>query len=214
MDEDVAIINTNTRSEKIKNFFIKNKNKLILIVLVVILVFVGFFGYSEYKNKEKIEISNEFNTVIIKYSEANKEATLRKLVNIVNKEDPTYSPLSLYFIIDNRLISDQTKINNLFDILINKTSLEKEIKNLIIYKKGLYNADQTDENSLLKILNPLINSKSIWRSHALYLMAEFFYSNNEKEKSKDFFQKILTIENANTNIIREAQKRISRDLSE
>ena len=132
MDEDVAIINTNTRSEKIKNFFIKNKNKLILIVLVVILVFVGFFGYSEYKNKEKIEISNEFNTVIIKYSEANKEATLRKLVNIVNKEDPTYSPLSLYFIIDNRLISDQTKINNLFDILINKTSLEKEIKNLEI----------------------------------------------------------------------------------
>ena len=72
MDEDVAIINTNTRSEKIKNFFIKNKNKLILIALVVILVFVGFFGYSEYKNKEKIEISNEFNTIIIKYSEANK----------------------------------------------------------------------------------------------------------------------------------------------
>ena len=98
--------------------------------------------------------------------------------------------------------------------MINKTSLEKEIKNLIIYKKGLYNAYQTDENSLLKILNPLINSKSIWRSHALYLMAEFFYSNNEKEKSKDFFQKILTIENANTDIIREAQKRISRDLSE
>ena len=42
----------------------------------------------------------------------------------------------MYFIIDNKLIDEKKmKINELFDILINKTSLDKEIKNLIIYKK-------------------------------------------------------------------------------
>ena len=28
MDEEVSIINTNTRNEKIKNFFVNNKNKI------------------------------------------------------------------------------------------------------------------------------------------------------------------------------------------
>jgi len=29
MDEDITVINTSTRNEKIKNFFIKNKKKFI-----------------------------------------------------------------------------------------------------------------------------------------------------------------------------------------
>jgi hypothetical protein len=45
-------------------------------------------------------------------------------------------------------------------------------------------------------------------------VAEYFYSKNEKQKSKEFFNKIFTIENANQDIKNEAQKRLSRDLSE
>ena len=69
------------------------------------------------------------------------------LINLVDKKDPTYSPLSLYFIIDNDLIADRNKVNELFDVIIKETSLQKEIKNLIIYKKALYNADKGDEIS-------------------------------------------------------------------
>ena len=36
----------------------------------------------------------------------------------------------------------------------------------------------------------------------------------EKEKSKEFFNKILLTENANQEILKEAQKRLNRDLSE
>ena len=71
-------------------------------------------------------------------------------------------------------------------MIINKTSLEKEIKNLIIYKKALYFADKINENELLAILNPVINSDSVWRSHSLYLMAEFFYSKNQNKNQKTF----------------------------
>ena len=67
---------------------------------------------------------------------------------------------------------------------------------------------------MLKILNPLINSKSIWKSHSLYLLAEYFFSKNEKQKAKEFFEKIITLENGNPQIKAEAQKRLQRDFSE
>jgi len=214
MDEDLSIINTNTRNEKIKNFFLKNKKKLITFLLVFILILISFFGYKEFKKRQKIQISNLYNSTILSYSKKNRDLTISNLEEIILKKDTTYSPLSLYFIIDNGLIDNSSKINSFFDILINETPLEKEIKNLVIYKKGLYNADQVDENTLINILNPIINSESVWRSHGLYLLAEYFYSKNEKKKSKEFFETILKTENANQNLIIESQKRLSRDLSE
>ena len=214
MDEDISIINTNTRNEKIKNFFVQNKKKIFAIILVVIISILAFFAFGEYKGKKIKKISDTYNSVVIDYSENNKEKTAESLVQLVNKKNPTYSPLSLYFIIDNKLISDNDRINELFDIIINEISLDKEIKNLNIYKKALYNADNSNENDLLNILNPLINSESVWNSHALYLMAEYFYSKNEKQKSKEFFNKIIDLENANQEIKLESQKRLSRDLSD
>ena len=140
--------------------------------------------------------------------------TLNSLIEIINEKDPTYSPLSLYFIIDNNLVSDQSKINLLFDILIMDTSLDAEIKNLIIYKKALYNADNAQESDLLNLLNPLINSNSVWKSHSLYLMAEYFYAKNQNQKAKEFFNQILSLENSNPDIRLQSEKRLNRDLSE
>ena len=132
MDEDFTIINSNTRKEKIKNFLITNK-KIIsyFLIFILILIFI-FFGYQSY-NKSKIKnISDEYNSAIMEYSQNNKGKTTDILVNIVNKKNPTYSPLSLYFIIDNKLIENKNDINGLFDILIDKTSLDDEIRYLII----------------------------------------------------------------------------------
>ena len=102
----------------------------------------------------------------------------------------------------------------MFNIIIDETSLDDEIRNLNIYKKALYNADNSNEVELLNILNPLIRSESIWKSHALYLMAEYFYSKNEMQKSKEFFNQIINLNEANQEIKLEAQKRLNRDLSE
>ena len=214
MDEDISIINTNTRNEKIKNFFIHNKKKIISGLSFIVILLISYFAYGEYQDRKKIKISDSFNTITINYSESNKEKTAKDLIQIVNEKNSTYSPLSLYFIIDNELISEKNKINELFDVIIYETSLDEEIKNLNIYKKGLYNADDVNESDLLNILKPLINSESIWKSHALYLMAEYFYSKNEKQKSKEFFNQIISLENANKEIKLESQKRLNRDLSE
>ena len=214
MDEDLSIINANTRNEKIKNFFVNNKNKIISGIIILIIIIVGVFSYDKYLINKKKDISDSYNSIIIDYSEKTKEKTASSLIEIVNKKDPTYSPLSLYFIIDNNLVSDQSRINSLFDILINDTSLDSEINNLIIYKKALYNADNAQESDLLNMLNPLINSKSVWKSHSLYLMAEYFYANNQKQKAKEFFNQIIALENSNPDIRLQAEKRLNRDLSE
>jgi predicted negative regulator of RcsB-dependent stress response len=214
MDEDLAIIDSNTRNEKIKNFFILNKKILISLVLLIVIILIGHFAYDDYKKEKKIEISNQYNSVIINYSQKSKKTTKEALVELINKKDSTYAPLSLYFLIDNKLITDQNMINQLFDIIIEDVSLDAEIKNLIIYKKALFNADNSDENQLLDILKPIINSESVWKAHGLYLMAEYFYSRDEKQKSKEFFTQILTLANANKDLRIEAQKRLNRDLSE
>ena len=214
MDEDLSIIKSNTRNEKIKNFVLNNKKSLIALLIIFFVIIIGFFSYKEFKKSQTIKISDIYNSTTINYSDETKDETINKLIEIVNKKNSTYSPLSLYFIIDNRLILNQKEINDLFNILIKETPLEKEIKNLIIYKKGLYNAGKVDENELLEILRPLINTKSIWTSHALYLIAEFFFSKDEKQKAKDFFNKILEIDNANQDIVKETRKRLSRDLSD
>ena len=214
MDEDISIINSNTRQEKVRNFFVNNKNKIISTIVVLVIILVGAYSFDSYKTNKKKEISNKFNSTTLSHSNNTKELTIQNLVEIINEQDPTYSPLSLYFIIDNKLISNQSEINSYFDILIKKTSLDEEIKNLVIYKKALFNADQAQESDLLNILNPLINSKSVWKSHALYLMAEYFYSKDQKQKSKEFFNQIASLEDANPDIKLQAQKRLNRDLSD
>jgi len=214
MDEDISIINTNTRNEKFKNFFVNNRNKLISTTLVIIIILVGAYSFDKYQTNKKKEISNKYNLTTLKYSENSKDITAKKLIEVINEQDSTYSPLSLYFIIDNKLITDQSEINGYFNVLIEKTSLDKEIKNLVIYKKALFNADQAEEGDLLSILNPLINSASVWKSHALYLMAEYFYAKDQKQKSKEFFNQIISLENPNSDIKLQAEKRLNRDLSE
>ncbi len=200
--------------KKLKIFFISNKNKLIFGIIILLVGIVGVYSFDKYQINKKQGVSDTFNLVTIEYSENNKEKTTTKLIEIINEKDPTYSPLSLYFIIDNVLITDQKQINELFDILIDQTSLDDEIKNLVIYKKALFNADQSSEGDLLNLLSPLINSKSVWKSHALYLMAEYFYAKDQNQKAKEFFDQIIGLENPNPDIRLQADKRLNRDLSE
>jgi len=214
MEENFSITNANSRNEKIRNFFANNKKKLILTIIILIIIIIGVFSYDKYTTNKKKEISDKFNSITIEYSENTKDKVISSLIEIINQKDPTYSPLSLYFIVDNNLITDQTKINSLFDILINNTSIDREIKNLIIYKKALYNADNAQESDLLNILNPLINSKSVWKSHSLYLMAEYFYANNQKQKAKEFYNQIINSQYSNPELRIESEKRLSRDLRE
>tara|TARA_B100000902_G_scaffold123678_1_gene123687 strand:+ start:35 stop:676 length:642 start_codon:yes stop_codon:yes gene_type:complete len=213
MDEDLAIINSNTRNERIKKFFLNNKKKFLATIISFIILILSFYLYQIYENKNRLQLSEKYNSAIIEYNKIEKQKTISTMKEIIENKDSTYSPLALYFLLDNNLIDNKEEINNLFDTII-QISLETEIKNLIIYKKALYNANFVEEKELLEILKPIIQSESIWKSHGLYLVAEYFYSKNEKQKSKEFYEKIISTSNANKDLILEAQKRLIRDLSD
>jgi len=211
MDEEIELINTNTRNQRIKNFFVVNKKKIIISMIFLVVIIIIYFIIIEVKDRNKIKLAENYKKITIEYLADNKKDVKDKLIKIIYKNDTTYSPLALYFIIDHDISTKKGEINNLFDQVLDKTVLDKEIKNLVIYKKALFNSDFSSEAELLNILKPILNSESIWKSHALYLMAEYFYSKGEKEKSKEFFNEIVEAENSNSNIKAESQKRLNRD---
>jgi predicted negative regulator of RcsB-dependent stress response len=214
MDEELTIISNNTRNEKIINFFKKNKNKLILVLSTIIFLIISFLFYENIQKKRIIELSDKYSLATVNFISGKKDKAKITMIEIINNKNKTYSPLALYFLIDNKLVESREDLNKLFDLVISIKKLDQEIRNLILYKKGLHSADFLEENELIKILNPILNSKSIWKSHALYLAGEYFFHKNEKQKAKEFFEQILILENSNQVIKKETIKRIQRDFSE
>ena len=214
MDEEISIVNTNSRNERIKNFFINNKKKIAILISAFLIILISFFIYSSVKKKNKLALADKYNLVTSELEQMNRADVQNQLLEIINEEDGTYSVLALYYLIDNKIIVDREKINDLFDKVINEIKLEREIKNLIIYKKGLFNSDTENENILLEILNPVINSDSIWKSHALYLLGEYFYYRNENKKAKEFFLQIVNLESSNQKIKLQTQQRLQSDFTE
>ena len=213
MSEESQIVANDQSNNSFKSIFLSKKKSIISSVTVILLVLFSYFFYSDYKKDQKIKISEKFNFVIINFKIKNPEISISKMKEIIDTKDPTYSPLALYFLLDNNLLNNKTEVNKYFDILINDVDLDKEIKNLIIYKKGLYNSETGSEEEILNIFKPLINKDNLWRSHALYIIAEYFFSKNEMQKSKEFFEKILELKNSNPQIKLETQKRLQRDFS-
>ena len=212
MDEDIEIINQNTRKLLIKNFFKKNYKKILFLFSFLIFIIIFYFGFKELQDKKKNKIAEKFNNIIFDKKLTDKNDIKSKMIQIVNAKDNTYSILALYYLIDNKLSDNQNEINKLFDLVI--LISKKEDKNLIIYKKALYNSDKLSDNEILSILQPIINSDSIWKQHALLLMADLYFSSKQFNKSREFLNKILNLEISNQNIKTDVQKRLNRDFSE
>ena len=115
---------------------------------------MGIYSFEKSKERAKIKLANKYNLALIDLNPDNKQKTIDEMVSVVKSNDATYSPLALYHLLDNNLLENNEEINILFNELIEKTTLDNEIKNLIIYKKALFNSDLVSENELLKILNP------------------------------------------------------------
>ena len=214
MDQEVEIISSETRKEKIKNFIINKKKTIVSAVIFLLLILFSFFFYQEYKKENREFLANKYNATIIENETGNKSKVLNSMKEIIEDKDKTYSPLAFYYLLDNDLIKSKEEINKYFDILINEIGLDRENKNLTIFKKGLYNSEFANESELLNILNPIIKSESIWKPHALYLMAEYYFAKKEKQKSKEFFEQLINLEDISLKIKIEAQKRLRSDFGE
>ena len=178
----------NSMQHKIQQFIKKNLKNLIVFIALLILILFGFFFYKDLQKKEELKISENYIQASIKFEENKKAQAKEFLENIINKDHKFYSPLALYFIIDNNLETDPLKIMNYFDNVLSIRSIEKENLNLIKIKKAIFLFDLADEEKIIDLLNPVINSDSVWRNMAIKLMSDYFLSKDQTTKANEYIQ--------------------------
>ena len=176
--------------------FLKSNIKLIIILLVfILLILFSFFFYISFQEKKHLAISEQYNNATILISQEKTDKGKILLENIIKEKNKFYSPLALYLLIDKKIEKDQDKIIEYFDSVIEIKAIDKENINLIKIKKALYLFETKNEKMVIKTLNPIINSDSIWRVQATNIMIDYFLSNNEKLKADEY---LLLLKNSKT----------------
>ena len=176
--------------------FLKSNIKLIVVLLVfILLILFSFFLYISFQEKKHLAISEQYNNATILISQEKTDRGKILLENIIKQKNKFYSPLALYLLIDKKIEKDQDKIIEYFDSVIEIKAIDKENINLIKIKKALYLFETKNEKMVIKTLNPIINSDSIWRVQATNIMIDYFLSNNEKLKADEY---LLLLKNSET----------------
>jgi predicted negative regulator of RcsB-dependent stress response len=181
------ILNNNFQ-KKIINFIKNNLKKIIISLLVLIIIFLSFLFYNNLQKKKEIKISEKYTEATILFKQQETDETKLLLENIINKNHKFYSPLALYFIIDNNLEINPLKIISFFDKVLSINSIDSENLNLIRIKKAIFLFSKGNEKLIIETLNPIINSDSVWRNIAIKLISDYFLSKDQKIKANEYIQ--------------------------
>ena len=181
------ILNNNFQN-KIINLIKKNLKKIIISLLVLIIILLSFLFYNDLQKKKEIKISEKYTEATILFKQQETDETKLLLENIINKNHKFYSPLALYFIIDNNLEINPLKIISFFDKVLSINSIDSENLNLIRIKKAIFLFSKGNEKLIIETLNPIINSDSVWRNIAIKLISDYFLSKDQKIKANEYIQ--------------------------
>ena len=179
-------IDNNLNQNKFSIFYKKNKTKILIFLFSLPVILIIFFGYNFYNEKKNTRISNQFNDANILLENDRKQESKKIFISLINEKHLFYSPLSLNVIVENGLIENQDSLLELFDKILNIKSLDKETKNLYRFKKATIFSIQAKENEMLKTLNPIINSKSIWKENAIKFLEVYFLQKGDFLKAKEY----------------------------
>ena len=198
-----------TRKSKLKKIYESNKILIYLFIFIIIIFFSYFSYYLGNKEKERILLSENYVEAKIYLENGSKIEALDLLKNAIFANDATYSTLSFFMILDQNLIKDYKELTSLFNHLLENNKFDKEIKNLLVYKKALFSSDHVDESELLAEIKPLLNKENLWRPHALLLLGDYFVSKKEYVKAKEFYIQILSINNLQSDLYKQAKSQLA-----
>ena len=190
----------NTENKSLKNFILSNKKKLSLLIGIIFFLLIYFWWVDNAKKKDRYKNSEDFIAAKIFLSNNENQKSLEVLKNIISTNDEVYSPLSLFVIIDRNLEENRENVLKYFDQIISINSLEKEDLNLLKLKKAIYISDSADEKDLFEMLNPILNSDSVWKYKSLKLLGDYFFDKKEYIKAKQYYSEILTLEDPNIDL--------------
>ena len=197
-----------TKKSKLKKFYEVNKILIFSVILILIIAIASISFYSETKEKKKILLSNNYLTAKVYLENGDRNEVKNILKTIIFANDSTYSTLSLFLILNENLIVDQGELSNLFDHVLENNKFEKEVKNLIIFKKALFQSNFVSELELLDAVKPLINTETVWKPHALLLLGDYFASKKEYLKAKEFYVQILSLKNLHKELYYQAKSQL------
>ena len=132
------------------------------------------------------------------------------LKKIIFANDSTYSTLSFFLILKENLITDQEELSNLFDHILENNKFEEEIKNLMIFKKALFQSNFVNELEMVESVKSLINAETLWKPHALLLLGDYFVSKKEYLKAREFYMQILSLKNLHNEFYEQAKSQLVR----
>lgn len=182
-----------TKKSKLRRFYDSYKILIFSSIFLLLTVYASFSFYLIKKENEKIYLSEKYIQAKIYLENKNYNEATNILKEIIFSNDSAYSALALFLILNENLIEDNNELSVLFDHLLLNNNFEKEIKNLLIYKKALLNSNFSNESSLLEEIKPLLNSETLWKPHALLLLGDYFLSRKEYSKAREFYLQILSI---------------------
>jgi len=197
-----------TKKSKLKKFYEVNKILIFSVILILIIAIASISFYSETKEKKKILLSDNYFAAKVYLENGDRNEVKNILKTIIFANDSTYSTLSLFLILNENLIVDQGELSNLFDHVLENNKFEKEVKNLIIFKKALFQSNFVSELELLDAVKPLINTETVWKPHALLLLGDYFASKKEYLKAKEFYVQILSLKNLHKELYNHARSQL------
>ena len=185
-----------TKKSRLREFYESNKIWLYSAIFSLIIIIASYSYYKDNKERKKISLSENYIEAKVYLENGDTTKAVEILKKIIFSNDPSYSTLSFFMILNEKLIVESNEISKLFDHLLEKNSFDKEIENLLHYKKALFKSNYVDEEKFLEEIRPLLNDKeTLWKGHGLMLIGDFYFSRKEYIKAKDFYTQILTIKN-------------------
>ena len=197
-----------TKKSKIKKFYESNKILIFSTILVLILALASVSFYSEFKEKKKTLLADNYIEAKVYLENADKNIAKDILKTIIFANNSTYSTLSLFLILNENLIVDREELLRLFNHVLENNKFEKEVQNLIIFKKALFQSNFVSELELLETAKPLINNETLWKPHALLLLGNYFVSKKEYLKAKEFYTQILSLRGLHKELYEQASSQL------
>tara|TARA_B100001123_G_C14987625_1_gene898229 strand:+ start:50 stop:697 length:648 start_codon:yes stop_codon:yes gene_type:complete len=197
-----------TKKNKFKIFYDSNKKLIFSIIFIFVITSVSLTYYSESNKKKRILLSEDYIKAKVYLENGEKNKAIKILKKGIYFNDPSYSVLCFFLILDANLIEDFTELSILFNHLLENNKFEKETENLLIYKKAMFNSNFATESALIEEIRPLLDGNSLWKPHALMLLGDYFTSKKEYTKAREFYSQILIIENIERNLFDEAKSKL------
>ena len=198
-----------TKKSKLNKFYESNKILIFSFIFILIILYGSFNFYLESKEKKKILLSENYLQAKIYLENGDRNKAISTLKEVIFANDPTYSTLCLFLIMNQNLITDYKELSDLFDHLLTNNKFSKEVRNLLIYKKALFNSDFFNESELLESIRPLLDTETLWKPHALLLLGDYFVSKREYIKAIEFYQEIFTINNLHQDLYNHAASQLA-----